>query len=60
MAAKEAPGPDEAYLRLSKAVRLWERPGERNAPTAEQRWNELVYANAHGLPPYDSASRVKP
>lgn len=44
----------------SPAVKLWERVMglDRNAPTAEQRWTALVYANAHGLAPYDRAGRA--
>jgi hypothetical protein len=35
----------------TEAVKFWEeRMGiDRNAPTAEQRWNALVYYNLHGV-----------
>lgn len=41
------------------AVKLWERVMklDRYAPSAEQRWNELVFRNAHGLAPFDEATR---
>jgi hypothetical protein len=46
-AARSDPQPAE----ISEAVKLWERVMEidRYAPSAEQRWNALVYANAHGI-----------